>query len=358
MNKDFLNTKFKQQLGIEFPLFLGPLGAGPSTPELVAEVSNCGCFGFLGAAYLPPTELEEILIRLKKLTQRPFGINLFVPSQTPALDEQQIQKALSATNIFRKKLNIDEPAIKPPYQEDFTKQFELVLKYQPTVFSFTFGTLDKNFINDCHQRGILTIGTATNLDEARTLEANGVDAVVAQGLEAGGHRALFQPDQKDELLGTFVLTRLLSQELSVPIIAAGGIMDGKGIAAALVLGAQAVQLGTAFLACDEAGTSQAYRDALLNFQDKKTILTKTFSGRWARGIENEFIKTMTLESDTILPFPAQNFLTRDIRKQAAATHQKEYLSLWAGQGYSLIRKMPAKKLIALLREETIATLDK
>ncbi len=358
MYQKFLDTKLQQQLGIDFPLFLGPLGGGPSTPELVTEVCNSGCFGFLGAAYLPPSELEETLIKLKKLTQRPFGVNLFVPCPTPVLDEQQIQKALSATYPFRQELNIEAPTIKPPYQEDFAKQFEVVLKYQPAVFSFTFGALDKHFINECRKRDILTIGNATNIEEGKILEASGVDAIVAQGVEAGGHRALFQPDQKDELLSTFVLTRLLSQELSVPIIAAGGIMDGQAIAAALILGAQAVQLGTAFLLCDEAGTSPAYREALLNAHKEKTILTKAFSGRWARGIENEFTKIMALQSDAILPFPAQNFLTRDIRKQAALSHQQEYLSLWAGQGYGLIRKCPAKKLIALLREEAMACLVK
>lgn len=357
MPNTLLNNLLCRQLSIKLPVILAPLGGGPCTPKLVAAVSNTGALGFLAAAYLSPYEIEQNISRIQKLTARPFGVNLFAPTAIPTLNVKQTKTALKATQIYRDELHISNPLIEPPFEHSFDEQISVAMKCKPAVFSFTFGLVDKEIIKECRQQNILTIGTATTLKEGIALEESGVDAVVVQGVEAGGHRALFEDEQQDSLIGTFVLTRMMTHALKIPVIASGGIMDGKGIAAALILGAQAVQLGTAFLLCDEAETSPAYREALQHADDDSTELTQAFSGRWARGIKNRFMMEMEQQGNAILPFPIQNAFTRDIRKKAAELGRAEFLSLWAGQGVRLIRQMKAEELVLTLYEETLAALS-
>jgi nitronate monooxygenase len=202
------------------------------------------------------------------------------------------------------------------------------------------------------------MGTATTLEEGIALEESGVDAVVAQGFEAGGHHGIFDPAIENPGMGVAALTRSLVAQLKIPVIAAGGIMDGNGIAAMLALGAQAVQMGTAFLLCREAGISQPYREALLKKGVKKTQITRAFSGRWARGIENRFMREVGKTPEAILPFPAQNAFTRDIRTKSAQTGSSDYLSLWAGEGVDLIRPdLTAEELIRTLEAETLLAIS-
>jgi nitronate monooxygenase len=300
---------------------------------------------------LEPEQLEIAIRQTQALTDRPFAINLFTPMQKTSVSDGQVQKAINATQSYRQKLGLSTPVVAPPYHPDFEKQFPIILQTKPAVFSFIFGLLDASLIRECRRQGILTMGTATTLEEGLALERSGVDAVIAQGVEAGAHRGMFSPEDEDPLIGTLALSRILTTHLRIPIIAAGGIMDGRGIAAALMLGAQAAQLGTAFLTCDEAGTSSAYRQVLLNPEKPLTRLTRAFSGRWARGLENQFLKEMKAKSDSILPFPVQNSFTRDIRNRATQANQSEFLSLWAGQGVNLIRSMPASQLINTLFQE-------
>lgn len=274
-----LKTGLSIRLGMEWPLIQAPLAGGPSTPELVAAVSNAGALGSLGAAYLPPADMERTINRIRELTARPFGVNLFAPAPAPKVTSGQVHAALGVTRKYRSELELPDPAVQPPFQEDFEKQFAVVLRARPAVFSFTFGLLDRSIVEECRRQGILTMGTATTIEEGLALEESGVDAVVAQGAEAGGHRGLFSSEQEDQLIGTFVLTRRMSLTLRIPVVASGGIMDGRGIAAALTLGAQAAHLGTAFLLCDEAGTSPAYREAHRKARGKETRLTRVFSGR-------------------------------------------------------------------------------
>jgi nitronate monooxygenase len=351
-----LNTPFCKRLGLTCPLIQAPLGGGPSTPALVAAVSNAGALGSLGAAYLAPQEMEQTINRIQKLTIRPFGVNLFAPVTPPDINAKQIDAALKVTRQYRQELALPEPLLKSPFEEPFAKQMAIVLKCKPAVFSFTFGLIDKKIIKECRKQAIMTVGTATTLEEGIALQESGVDAVVVQGVEAGGHRGMFFTDQQDSLMGTFVLTRIMTHALQIPVIASGGIMDGRGIAAALTLGAQAAQLGTAFLLCDEAGTT-TYREALQHAHGNTTQLTRAFSGRWARGIKNRFMTEMEKQDSSILPFPAQNAFTRDIRKKAAELGRPEFLSLWAGQGVELIRKMKAEELVHLLYEETLTALQ-
>ncbi|MGH7830380.1 MAG: NAD(P)H-dependent flavin oxidoreductase [Candidatus Binatia bacterium] len=347
-----IRTDLTARLDLQGPLIQAPMAGGATTPELVAAVSNAGALGSLGGAYLNSIELEKAVRQIKTLTRRPFAVNLFAPSLEPVLNENQIQAATAATRSYRQELGIPVPPVRPPFSPNFDEQLSVVLKERPAVFSFTFGLPDGRFLNECRKRGILTFGTATTLEDALALEEGGVDAVVAQGVEAGAQRGTFSPEKEDPLIGLTALIPTLVSRLRIPVIAAGGIMNGRGIAAALTLGAQAAQLGTAFLACDESGISETYRNALLDPKRGATRLTRAFTGRWARGLENRFIVEMAAKENAILPFPAQNTFTQDIRKKAAELGLSDYLSLWAGQGVGLIRAMKAASLVETLFKET------
>lgn len=343
-------------LDLAFPLIQAPMAGGPTTPELVAEVSSSGALGSLGAAYLSPSVLRKTIEQIRNLTSRPFGVNLFIPVERPEVSEAQWKRMLQITRPYRVQLGLSDPPMPSRFSENFDRQLEVILDLRPKVFSFTFGVPSKKQIEQCHKREILLLGTATTLEEARRLHQLGVDWICAQGAEAGGHRGTFIDREGDPLLGLVPLMREICREIPVPVVAAGGIMDGSGIAAALALGADAVQLGTAFLACKESGVSAAYRAALTEPGEKQTALTRAFSGRWARGIKNRVIRELSSHENDILPFPAQNVLTGDIRKKAAEKGRAEFLSLWAGQGVGQIRQLSARELIEALQSETRAAL--
>ncbi|TGM12461.1 nitronate monooxygenase [Leptospira selangorensis] len=343
-----LENPILKALGLKGPLILSPLAGGPSTPELISAVSNAGGLGSLGLAYDTPEQIRESIQKTRSLTSKPIAVNLFVPAKTPELSADQINQAIEATKKYREELGVPSPKLEPPYTLDFDKQFETILSQKPEVFSFTFGLLSSDYIKECKKNRIITCGTATTLEEGILAEESGVDWLVAQGIEAGGHRGIFSATEEDSGIGLFPLVRSLVHKLKIPVIAAGGIMDGVGIAAVLALGASAAQLGTAFLLCEEAGTSKPYREALVS-KNRKTKTTRVFSGRIARGLENRFMKEM--ETRQILPFPAQNVFTRDIRKRSAELGKSDFLSLWSGQGIELIREMKAGELVAVLFEE-------
>lgn len=343
-----LENQIIKVLGLKGPLILSPLAGGPSTPELVAAVSNAGGLGSLGLAYETPEQIRTIIQKTRSLTSKPIAVNLFVPAKTPELSKDQINQAIEDTKKYREELGVPSPKLEPPYALDFDQQFETMLSQKPEVFSFTFGLLSSDYIKECNKNHIITCGTATTLEEGLLVEESGVDWLVAQGIEAGGHRGIFSATEEDSEIGLFPLVRSLADRLKIPVIAAGGIMDGAGIAAVLALGASAAQLGTAFLLCEEAGTSRPYREALVS-KNRKTRTTRVFSGRIARGLENRFMKEM--ETRQILPFPAQNVFTRDIRKRSAELGKSDFLSLWSGQGIELIREMKAHELVAVLFQE-------
>ncbi|MFS4461037.1 NAD(P)H-dependent flavin oxidoreductase [Bdellovibrio sp. HCB2-146] len=344
-------TSLTQQFQLRLPLFLAPMAGGPTTPELVAAVNEAGGLGFLGVAYMKPSEIESTIQRLRALSSRPFGVNLFIPSPDPILTREQIQNAVHATEKFRQELHLGEPHPQPPYSENFDQQFEVVLKNKPTTLSFTFGLLAKEYIQECKKQKLHTIGTATTLEEAQMIADSGVDAIVLQGFEGGGHRGIFDTNVDDPNISALELTKMCAAKIKLPLITAGGIMNGRGIADAIKAGASAAQLGTAFLACTEAGTSKPYRDILLKNSPKITRLTRAFSGRLARGIENRFMLEMQQHSDSILPWPAQNVFTRDLRKASAEQNSPDFLSLWAGTGVNSLRPMKAADLIETLLSE-------
>jgi nitronate monooxygenase len=344
---------FLQILRFQHPIIQAPLAGGGDTPELVAAVSNAGGLGFIGAAYLSPEQIMQAARDLKTKTTRPFGINLFAPS-APASPSISPDVAIRRVAPYFSELGLPAPSLPASTSFTFSDQLAAVLESGACVFSFTFGLLPSEAMQALKQKKIFIMGTATTVNEAIELEKAGVDAVVAQGSEAGGHRGTFRGDFSASMIGTISLVPQIVDAVRVPVIASGGIMDGRGIAAALALGTSAVQLGTAFLTCNESGVPDAYREAILHALEDQTRITRAFSGRPARGIVNRFMTEVEAGDGgaSILPFPLQNALTRPLRTAAAKNGRAEFLSLWAGQGVRMARRQSAAELIARLVKET------
>lgn len=349
------STGLMQRLNMAHPVIQAPLAGGGDTPELVAAVGEAGALGFIGAAYLTPPQILEASRAVRGRTARPFGISLFAPQPTPAAPKDP-RPALERVAPFYAELDLPPPQVPTPASDPFTEQLAAALESGAAVFSFTFGVLPASAIDAIKARGMFLLGTATTVDEAVLLERAGVDAVVTQGAEAGGHRGSFGGEFEAGMVGTISLVPQVVDAVRIPVIASGGIMDGRGVAAALALGADAVQMGTAFLTCDEAGVPDAYKEAILRAREHETRLTRAFSGRPARGVVNRFMTEVERggDSDAILPFPLQNTLTRPLRSAAAKRGRAEFLSLWAGQGLRLARRQSAAQLIARLAGEADA----
>lgn len=354
-----MHTVLTQRLGLNHPIIQAPLAGGGDTPDLVAAVCEAGALGFIGAAYLQPSYIIEAARAVRARTARPFGINLFAPLPAPAAVPDP-QPALARVAPFYADLGLPPPALPAAGGYAFDEQLAVALDSGAAVFSFTFGMLPATAIAAIKGRGMFLIGTATTVEEAVALAQAGVDAVVTQGSEAGGHRGTFAGAFDMAMVGTMALVPQVVDAVTVPVIASGGIMDGRGIAAALALGAAAVQMGTAFLTCDEAGVPEAYKQAILTACEHQTRLTRAFSGRPARGIVNRFMLAVDRvdAADAILPFPWQNALTRPLRHAAAQQGRAEFLSLWAGQGVRLARRQSAAQLIARLAQETEAVVHR
>ncbi|HET8540874.1 MAG TPA: nitronate monooxygenase [Anaeromyxobacter sp.] len=339
------------RIGIEYPVFQAPMAGGPSTPELTAAVSNAGGLGSMGAGYVSAEALRDAIRATRALTSRPFCMNLFAPeAEAPAPTPDEVARAQAALAPFRAEVGLP-PAAAPSAGQPFREQLRVVLEERVPVFSTTFGALAPEDVAALARGGAVVMGTATSVREARALEASGVHAVVAQSGEAGGHRGTFLGAVEGGLAGTLSLVPQIVDAVRIPVVAAGGVMDGRGIAAALALGASAVALGTAFLACPESGASRPYKEAILARRDAdETTLTRAFSGRWARGLRNRF--TEALASAPALPYPLQNSMTADLRREAAKAGKADLLSLWAGQGVALARARPAGDLVRELVRET------
>jgi len=339
-----------RRLGIEHPILLAPMAGSGGTPELAAAVSNAGGLGAWGGAYAKPDEIAATIRRMRQLTPLPFNINLFAGGYATAstVDPQPMLEIVSEAHAA---LGLQPPVLPPVPKSPFAEQLDAVLQERPPVFSFTFGLPSADQIAGLKQRDIVVVGTATTLEEARQLAQAGVDAIVAQGAEAGAHRGSFAAPFEDSMVPLAALVRDIRGAVEVPVIASGGLMDGRDIAAALALGALAVQLGTAFLPCPESGAPTAYKRALLDAKSDMTVITRAFSGRPARGIKNTFIGMVDGKPDAILPFRQQNDLTRPMRNAAGAQGAAGYMSLWAGQGVARSRELPAGALVARLLEE-------
>ncbi|SMB91600.1 nitronate monooxygenase [Deinococcus hopiensis KR-140] len=314
-----------QRLGLRVPVVLAPMAGGPGTPQLAAAISQAGGLGSLGAAYLSPTQIAEAGAVVRAHTERPFGVNLFAPQPLPPVTQAQREAALAELAPLHAELGLPPPALPERTQEDFSAQLGAVLALRPAAFSFAFGRLGGVELEALRGQGILAFGTATGVEEVLALAADGVDAVIVQGGAAGGHRGGWL---REELADTLTLVRAAREVTALPIIAAGGLMTAVEVRAALDAGAELVQCGTAFLRAAEAGTPPPYRAALAKAHPGTTTLTRSFSGRLARGLVNR----VTAEVQRPLPYPFQNALTRALRAEAAQTGRAEFLSLWAGEG--------------------------
>ncbi len=336
-----------------YPIIQAPMAGGATTPELVAAASNAGALGSLAAPLLSPQIMFEQIDTIRALTQRPFTVNLFV-QQTPQPAPEIIAQAIDLLKPVWEPLGWTTLPLPAKWCEDFSAQLDALIAARPAAASFTFGILTREQVERLHAANIFVIGTATSAAEAQAWQQAGADAVCAQGIEAGGHRGTFIGAQEDGP-GTMALVPQIADAVGLPLIAAGGIMDGRGIAAAFKLGAQAVQMGTAFLACSESGIHPAYKQRLIDAgmapPAALTKLTRCFSGRYARGLANRFIDIMQPVERQLPPYPIQNALTGSIRAQAGKTGDTEMMSLWAGQGVGMVRAMPAAQLVETLVAE-------
>lgn len=346
-NKNFLT----QKLHIEYPIIQAGMAGGITTPELVAAVSNAGGMGILGAGYMTPEAIQTSVRKIRNLTDKPFGVNLFIPNDDVDSDVvSQMKEHLQNIGPFGEETA--QVKYENNFSEQFARQLEIVLGEKVPVFSFTFGVLGKKETEQLKQQGIFVIGTATTVEEASQLEKSNVDAIVVQGFEAGGHRGTFLRPYESSLIGTMALVPQVVDKVCIPVIASGGIMDGRGIVASLALGASAVQMGTAFLSSHESGAHPKYKQVVLQSQDTDTVITNVFSGKPARGIRNAFIKSMQNYKEDIPPYPIQNALTRPMRNWAVRESNSEYMSLWAGQAASLSSETTAFDIVLQLVKGT------
>lgn len=345
-----MDNPLLRRLGIQHPVIAAPMGGGPSTPELVAAVSDAGGMGCVAGAYLTPERIGEEIRRVRALTDRPFAANLFAGGYHAGIDRDPAPM-LARMRQVHGELGLNAPELPTVPPDPFEAQLQVVLDARPAAFSFTFGIPWAGALRRLRAAGIAVLGTATTVEEGRMLAAAGVDAVVAQGAEAGAHRGTFTGDFDAAMVPTLELTAGIAAATGIPVAASGGLMDGRDVAAALAAGAQAVQLGTAFVPCPESGAAEVYKEAILSAVDDRTVITRAFSGRHARGIENDFIRRMAEHQADILPFPAQNTLTRPMRAAAGKRGEAGYLSLWAGTGVARARQLPAAEMVRVLVDE-------
>lgn len=344
---------FLGRLGIALPVVQAPM-AGVSTPAMAAAVSNAGALGSIAVGAVDATRARSMIGAVRAATSRPFGVNVFC--HRPAVADP----AREAAWIARLRPHFAAVGAAPPatLREIYTSYLAdeamqaLLLAERPAVVSFHFGVPPPGHVAALRAAGVRTLASATNLDDARAAVLAGVDAVIAQGWEAGGHRGVFDPSIPDAGLGTLALTRLLVAALPVPVIAAGGIMDGAGIAAALALGAAAAQLGTAFVACPESAADAGFRATLASPAAHHTTMTTAVSGRPARCLANRFTALGAATPVAAVPaYPIAYDAAKALHAAASARGEWGWGAQWAGQGAPLVRPMPAAALVARLAAE-------
>jgi nitronate monooxygenase len=341
------------RIGIDLPIFQAPM-AGTSTSAMAAAVSNVGALGGISLAAERLEGASRMIAATSALTNRAFNVNVFC--HRPATASAALEAAWIAR--FRQEffaLGAEPPSSLREIYQTFrgnSEMTKLLLQTRPAVVSFHFGLPEEEQTKALKQAGILLFGSATSMAEARKLSDAGIDAIVAQGYEAGGHRGVFDENAPDDRLGTFALTHLLARHFHLPVIAAGGIMDGAGIAAALKLGAAAVQMGTAFIACPESSADQGHRAALASDAANHTIMTRTISGRPARCLSNRFTKLAESIADGDVPsYPITYDLGKALHAAGKSRNEFGFGAQWAGQGAPLSRPMPAAELVKVLAAE-------
>jgi len=349
------NTKATEMLGIQYPILQGPFGGNLSSVELVATVSNAGGLGGYGAYTLSPQEIVEVDKQIKAATNKPYNINLWVSdSDAPGgtVSDEQYEQAKQLFKPYFDETGIALPEKPAPFKSRFENQLQAIIDIKPKVFSFMFGTLSADVLEQCRRLGIKTVGAATTVDEAVLLENSGVDMIIASGFEAGGHRPSFLASAESSITGTFVLLQLIKEKVKIPVIAAGGIANGKGVAAALALGASAAQIGTAFLATDESNALPIHKQILFSDAAKHTTLSRAFTGRLGRGVTSRIAKDMMYKETAFLPFPLQSTFMAPLRKAALEQEKWDMILFWGGQIAPILKYTKAKELMRSLIEET------
>ena len=356
--KHWNENRLTALLKIEYPIIQGPLG-GLSSERLAATVSNGGGLGSFGAHGLTPEAIGEVAARIRGLTSRPFAMNLWVSMEDEGAwtsNEAAFTTSVSALAVHLKALGVATPGYTPYAPPSFEAQVRAVLDAKVPVFSFIFGIPPAEILEECRARTIVTIGTATTVDEAVALQQAGVDAIVASGFEAGGHRGSFLQRAEDSLIGTMSLVPQVVDAVEVPVIAAGGIADARGVVAALALGAEGIQIGTAFLASEESGASPLHRAALRGAEARETGLTRGFTGRLARGLRNTLMGELNRPGAPILPYPLQRLLMRNVAIPAEQSGRPDLMQLWAGQSAALVNNPDAADFLRSLIDDVSASL--
>ena len=344
-------TEVSRRLHLDAPIIQGPFGSGLSSVELAVTVTESGGLGSFGVHHLDGAGIRDIATRIRARTQRSFALNLWIPHQAaddPQLTDAQWNGALELLRPWFEELRVPLPERPARFMPRFDEQLETVLELKPPVFSFVFGVPGAEALERCRRAGIITIGAATLPEEAKLLADAGVDMIVATGMEAGGHRVSFVREPEHCLTGTMALVPAVVDAVRVPVIAAGGIVDGRGVAAALTLGAGAVQIGTAFLACEESNATPLHRQMLFSEAARRTSLTRAFTGRLARSIHNEFIERLHGKETMLPPYPVQAWLTARLREAAVKAGRADVISLWAGQGAGRLQHRSAAELFKSL----------
>ncbi|MGM9950628.1 MAG: NAD(P)H-dependent flavin oxidoreductase [Lysinibacillus sp.] len=332
-------TKFK----VEKPIIQAPM-AGATSPEFVAACCEAGVAGFIGAGYLNEEDTRKFIREVKGLTDKVFGINLFVQEE-PKIDVMVLQEARMALQPIYEELGItNTPRVVS--DELFEGQIQAILDEEVPLVSFTFGIPPQDVIRRLKSKGVFVIGTATTKEEAAAVEEAGLDAVVLQGSEAGGHRGSFREPR--ELIPVRELVKQVAGTVQIPMIAAGGIMTKGHVKEMLTLGADAVQVGTVLLVADESSVSIHHKEAILQSAKGETCITTAFTGKPARGLKNTF--TEQLEHAIVAPYPLQHHLTLKIRQESAKAGRPEYLSLWMGENSHMARRGAVKEIIDSLWE--------
>lgn len=350
-------TRVSEILNITYPIIQGPFGGGYSSVELISKVSNAGGLGSFGAMALTPEEIIETNNSIRAATTKPYAINLWVSDRDEELsgyDDKAYSKLKDLFKPYFDEFKIplpDMPVITSPRFED---QIVALLDARPPVFSFIFGIPPVNIFKECRKRNIRIVGTATTPDEAIAIEEAGADIVILSGFEAGGHRGSFMGSVENSLTGIFSLIPTGADRVKIPVVAAGGIADGRGIAAAMILGAEGVQIGTAFLACAESNATALHKQKLFSNEAKYTMLTKVFSGRVARGIVNKLAEDLKGYEKNFAPFPMQRWFLKPLTEKIIAGNRQEYMGFWSGQSAALLKHKSVSELFNALVEDTSA----
>ncbi|WP_417508826.1 NAD(P)H-dependent flavin oxidoreductase [Microbacterium sp.] len=339
-------TDLREVLGIQHPILLGPFG-GLSSVALTAAVSNAGGLGAYGLYGYDGARIRETAAALRAATDQPFALNIWLPTGDEVLPGPQHTVFAQALQPFYEAVGVEIPSRPEAYLPSLDEQIEAIWEAAPAALSVVYGVPSAEIVEEAHRRRIRVIGTATTVAEAVALEEGGADVVIATGAEAAGHRVSFLRSPEDSLVGTFALVPQVADALSIPVVAAGGVADRRGVAAALALGASGVQVGTAFLATEESAANDAHRAAIHATAADESVLTRAMSGRLARGARNRAVRAIEA-SGTIAQFPMQNWLTGRFRTAAGQQNLGELQSLWLGQGAPLAMRDHAAEVFAEL----------